>query len=991
VVLECCWDAWTRGLDRRHVSTAQRTDFRTTGIAPRPAPGVHDAYRWALNPLQTFDSLLSIAQQLARAVPEPTDLLTGDPVTNLYMVVCGLDQILSDHQHRHFYELDRAAFPAPVRRALRRASGVQRSLRRASVITAGRRLDRVEEELLQLSRSIGRRLLEGRPTATHADAAAISRLAAGRYPGTLRRSLLKLPQSFRGVDLYPEDCELLARRALASAAGDETPLAVIGLRTSGLYMAPLCAAALDRLGHPHVELLSLRPGTPTHLAEERRLRAIAAAGGWAFVVDDPTWRGSALAKTFETLKSLGFPPGRLRLAACEIGNQPVFRLGKPGALSQVEQETVWTGFQDAQKVLLERSEWRIHAHLSDEAAERCLNRPQALARLDATRVTVRRGHPFSETGEPPAVTGLPSRRRQRRFHAQKVFEIEVERSGERSVELVVGRGVGVGFFGYHSYLVAQALAGLTPDLLGLENGVLFTRWEKGGRVEAGSLSRPDLDAVGQYIVRRAQALRLERNTRVPETRAIYSGARQVARMLGRSMGGVGALAQFRAADALSRHVAPPLPAAIDARMGPAEWVRNKSGDLVKVDFEEHCFDITDRWVIDPIHDVAAAGVGFRLDAASEARLVQDYAGATGDRDRLRARLAFHKMMAGLAELGAVTIEGYEPGSRVQRDSFARDLVAGEQAMTRTVNGYLAGLYLGDIHSRETGHIWALDLDDTLETDWLGFQATSPAGALALRTLAIHDQLVVASTGRSLAEVQDRCETYGIAGGIAEYGAVAWDARHRRSLPIITAESRRRLETLREAILDETDIVADPQYEHTLRLFRHTPDGRRGTKVEEISEVIERHRIEGLEVVEGFRKTVVWAAGCDKAQALQPLLGSLGVDRAARRLHVVGDEVTDLGLMALADRRHAPGNTTGAVRARAGELGVTTARRGRAAGVLEVVQHELHRSRGRCSACRRVELDRADEVLVELLGVQDRSRLARFAFALHPASLRAFEL
>lgn len=982
-------------LGRRAVSTDLRTDLPSTPLATRPepaAPGMHDPYRWALNPLQSFGALLSIAEQIARATSTPTDEVTGTPVTNLYLVTCGLDQILSDYLHRHFYEFDHPGFRPRVRRGLGWASGMEHSLRQRLVHTAGRRLVQTEEELLRLSRSLGRRLLDGKPTPSSSEASAITRLAVERYPSHLRRRVLKLPQSFRGVDLYPEDCDLLARRAFACANGDETPVAVLGLRTSGLYMAPLCAAALDRLGHPHVELFSLRPGVPMLLAEKRKLRAIAGAGGWAFVVDDPTWRGFAFARAFEALERVGFPPDRLRLTACEIGNQPVFRLGQPGALSRTERESVWSGFEAAQKILLEKSEWQIHTHLSDESAERSLNRPLALARLGATRVTVRQGHPFSETGEPPAVTGVVSVPRQRRFHVQKVYDIEVERDGAQRVERVIGRGVGLGFFGYHSYLAAQALDGLTPDLLGFENGVLFMRWEDGQRLEAESFGSRDLDAVSRYIQRRADALLWDQSgPPLHETHAVYSGSRQVARTLCRTMGGVGALAQFRVADALSRHVGPEHRASIDGRMGPAEWVRNNAGDLVKVDFEEHGVDITDRLVNDPVHDVAAASVAFRLDAISEARLVEGYALASGDRDRLRARLTFHKLMAGLAEIEAIKTAGREPESPTQREDFARELIAAERILTNTVNGYLAGIYLSNIAGRETGDIWALDLDDTLETDQLGFQATSPAGAIALRTLAAHDQLVLTSTGRSLAEVRDRCETYGIAGGIAEYGSVAWDDRHRRSLPTVTDETRRRLEKLRQAILDETDILADPRYEHTLRLFRNTPDGKRGMGIEEVAEVIERHRIPGLEVVEGFRKTVVWALGCDKAHAVLPLLQSLGLDRKARRLHVVGDEVTDLGLMTLADRRHAPGNASGALRAHAADLAISVSRRGRGAGVLEIVNHEMHGPRRRCSVCGSANLDQADKTLIEVLGVQDRSRLARFAYALHPASIRAFEL
>jgi hydroxymethylpyrimidine pyrophosphatase-like HAD family hydrolase len=768
-------------------------------------------------------------------------------------------------------------------------------------------------------------------------------------------------------------------------------VAVVGLRTAGLYMAPLCAATLDRLGHPRVELLSLRPGAPTLGAEERRLRAIAGAGGWAFVVDDPTWRASAFEKTCETLKRHGFPAHRIWLTACEIGNQPALRPGTADATDTPPEKKVWRGFEAAQKVVLKKTEWQIHAHLANDSAERYLNRPQALARLGARHVTVIKGHPFSETGEPPAVTGLAPGSRQRRFHVQKVYEIEVESDSGRHIELVVGRGVGVGFFGYHSYLVAHHLDGLIPDVLAFENGVLFTRWERAGRIEPGTPGSPDMEVVAQYIARRANQLHLEPSSApARETRAVYSGARQVARLLGASMGGVGSLAQFRAAHALSSHLGPARPASIDARMGPAEWVRNGRGDLVKVDFEEHGVDITDRRVNDPVHDVAAASIAFRLDAESEKRLVETYAQSTGDRDRLRARLAFHKLMAGGAELEAIHFED-QPASRWLREEFARRLVATEQALTRTVNGFLATAYLSDVNSREGGDVWALDLDDTLETDWLGFETTSPAGARALRRLAAHDQLVLTSTGRSLEEVRDRCETYRIAGGIAEYGSVAWDARHQRQLVIVSEESQLALERLREAILAETDILVDPRYRHSLRLFRFTPDGRRGMNVDEVTAVIERHAIQGLDVVEGYRKSVVYAAGTDKSHALAPLLTSLGVDRHARRLHVVGDEFTDLGLLALADCRHAPGNASAALRARSAEMSMFIAKRGRGAGVSQAVNRQLHAWGRGCALCRQADLDQADRVLVDVLGVQDRSRLGRFAYALHPASIRAFEL
>jgi hypothetical protein len=149
------------------------------------------------------------------------------------------------------------------------------------------------------------------------------------------------------------------------------------------------------------------------------------------------------------------------------------------------------------------------------------------------------------------MSSKPAHGRQRRFHAQKVFEVEVERADGRTLELVAGRGVGLGFFGYHSWLIGQSLDGAIPEVLGLDRGVLFTRWLPGGPIDPGSLSHGDLDTIAAYVARPATTLDLDpQRNRVPETRAVYSGARQVARALGRTMGGVGSLAQFRGADAI---------------------------------------------------------------------------------------------------------------------------------------------------------------------------------------------------------------------------------------------------------------------------------------------------------------------------------------------------------------------------------------------------------------------------------------------------------
>ncbi len=973
------------------MSIRSETPAPAAAIDAPPAPqgglAPDDVYRWALDPLQSFGSLLTIAASLSETLSKPSDVATGTPALNLYLTVCALDQVLSDYLHRHFYDFSRRYAPPVLRRALRGTSRLQQSAQRALVGVTKRDLIRRQARFAELARSLGRAILDGRAVPAHADSDAILELSRLSYPRSLLVNVLKVPQSFRGVDLYPEDCELIARRAIEAMGQDGAPVAVIGLRTSGMYMAGLTAAAFDRAGRPGVELISLRPGVPALAHETLQLRRIARAGGWAFVVDDPPWYGSAFERAIAVLNACGFDDRRIQMAVCEIGNQPVFAGGEA-------QPNIWTGFRTTQKVVLEKSEWSIHRRLSNESAERFLNRDDVLARLGAVGVKVLRGDDFTDRGEPPPTAAVNVRRRERRFHVQKLFEIEVTlRDGTRTTELVLGRGVGLGFFGYHSYLTALSVEPFIPHLLGFENGVLFRLWEKGWPVTRETIGGSDIETIGSYITRRAMETRHEAGpiAAPPEVRSAFTGSRLVARTLSRSMGRVGPMAQFRVADTLTRELAPPIRTALDARMGLDEWVRNDGGAMVKIDFEEHGADITDRRVSDPLHDLAAAVVGLQLEPAEEARLVDRYSAETGDRDRIRSRMAYQKLMAAAMDMEAILAPFHLAGSSPDRDLIAGNVNRTSRQLTRAVNGYLATLYRAGRPNRETGDVWAIDLDDTLETEWLGFSATSPAGARALRALAEHDQLVVVSSGRSLGEVQDRCELFGLAGGIAEYGAVAWDARHGRVLSLVGDDDLHGLERVRQAVIEETDFTADPRYAHTLRLFRQTAAGRRGVSAQDVKPILDRLGLDGLRVVEGYSKTVVWAAGTDKARALSPLLESLEVERRARRLHAIGDSITDLGMMALADRRHAPANAGDPVKSRARDLAISVARRGWGAGVLEIVDGELHGSIRRCPACGSVETDRGDDALITLLGLQDRSRWARFAYAIHPSSLRAFEL
>jgi hypothetical protein len=896
-------------------------------------------WTWCLDLLQPFSALLDVARGLTAGQQRPgEETETGGSLLNLYLVACSLDQVLSDHLHGGLMDLA----PLGPGRLLRAAAATQRAFRRRTARLRHGRLSRRRRELAALARSLASRVLAGERLPDRPAAAAVARLRAARWPARLARSRVELPECFRGADLYPTDVETMAAAASETVGGRGAAVLVVGLRPSGVYLAPLCAAALERLGHESVEVISLRPGVPLLPAEVRTARRVARAGGWAVVVDGLRDGGDACDLAAAALARLGFAESRMCRAAPD-------------------------------------GERRIDALLDDERVTEWLNRPAMLERLAADGALVLRGHRFGAVAEMSGVGGAAGRRPG--AHALKLFEVELRRGAELQVELLLARGVGLGFFGYHSWLVAACLGDHVPEALGIDEGVLLMRWEPGdGPPDPGQDG--DLAEIARYVAARAKRLDLGAR-RAPTSPA--PADRELARLVARGLGRAAVPAGVRAAGAIARHVRPGRHAAVDGRMGPDEWALTPRG-LLKLDFEEHGFDASGLCVTDPVHDLASASVGFRLEPDEERQLVDAYAQLSGDSGALRARLLVQKLLAGWADLAAMPELGLDVRTRAGRATYARELVIRETQLTRAVNGYLANIHLDGAGTDGRGPAWVVDLDHVVETDALGFECATPASARALRALLAHGQEVFVASGSSLGEVRERCRTFGLAGGVAEHGAVAWDERRGESSVLLGAEDALALGALRDALLEETDVLVDPRYRHSLSLFRPAAIGRAGADAAVVQAVIDRHHLPGLEVVQGARRTVVRAAGVRRGAAFERLQEARG---GRTSLHAVGARADDLGLLEMADRRHVVG---GALRMHRVELRLDFASRPGPVGLLQVVAGALHGwGRRSCGRCRPPQLDAADRALVQALALRDRSRLWRLRFAARPSALRAFEL
>lgn len=948
-------------------------------------------WNWCLDPHQPFEALLEIGGALVRAPQRPVEEVeTGGRILNLYLVVCALSQLLGEQLHEGFLDLTRIGFGGTTRRILEAASRAQWAVHGRATSLRMWNLRRREWELAALSRTLAGAVLAGRREPDAETAAAVARLRAHRWTSSLRRRRLTIPARLRDLDLYPADCELLAARAIEAGLSSDAPVLVAGLETAGTYyVAPLFAAALERLGYSHVEPLGLRPGCPLLPADARRLRRLAAAGCWVLVIDDP-WQSDTFARATTALSEVGVHQGRICLVEFRLPSGPC--AGDVPQLPATEASVARPGLDRARRASLSPEEWHIHRLLDNDAVEHWLNRPAVLDRTGAEAAVVLASHRFRVDGQVPGASGAPEAQRpsSRRSRVHKLFEVELHRQGERWRELMLGRGVGLGFFGYHSRLIAACLGDRVPDVLGIDQGILFTRWEP-GRGAPDPLEPEELDEIAAYVAARERRLGLGTTRGRPLADSPAIGAKHLGRLLSCSMGGTARPVRQRVAQALSRAVAPPRQCLADGQMGPANWVRLEHGGLLKVGFQEHGRHSSEGYVADPAYDLAGASIGFRLEPEEERRLLDRYVRLTGDDQDLPARLSVHKLLNALVDLEEIARLGLELRTHAGRSAYARELAIRETLVTRTVNEYLASLYLQDASTPYDGPPWVLDLEGVLETDRLGFASTSPAGVLALRALHAHGQQVLLTSGRSLGEVRERCRTYRLAGGIAEDGAVAWDARREQVLTLLPPEARRDLARLREALSRETDSMTDPRYEHSIRLFHQTASGRRGVAADRVREWLSRLRAGDLAVIEEHRYTVIRPAGPDRMAALEGLRSTMSETARQAPLTMVGGPNADVRLLGGAGRRYLTGNAPPELRTLAGEVEVRQVRRPAQAGLLEVVGRVLHGRRRRCPACALPRQGRADAALLELLGVQDRSRPGQLAFLIHPATLRALEI
>jgi hypothetical protein len=305
-----------------------------TAAAPVRAEPRADELRSPAESYCLLRSLEELGAVLLRA-------LAGGFGLDAYLVAAGMRQIVQDELHPDPFRLDAIAsfLGGRAGAAVRRLGQLVQLVREPFLARAVRRCDRELAAIVDALAPLG-----PVPDEALRRAAALVE-AIERLPAPVRSAVLRLPACYHDFDQRPEDAERLARDFADRYPDRRARLVVVGVRTSGSYLAPVQAAALRREGFEHVEVVTVRPGRRLLREEWKPVRA----ADRVLVVDDPPGTGGSLARV---IRDLRVAPARVVLLLQLFDGQEL-----PPALA---------GYA---AVCLPWREWAVHAFLPGDRLE----------------------------------------------------------------------------------------------------------------------------------------------------------------------------------------------------------------------------------------------------------------------------------------------------------------------------------------------------------------------------------------------------------------------------------------------------------------------------------------------------------------------------------------------------------------------------------------------------------------------------------------------
>jgi hypothetical protein len=857
--------------------------------------------------LEVTDLLCDAGQLAARLQVA----LGNEQWLDAYLCAAGLSQLIEDRMHPDLLLSSRAAAYlrglesrwARLAGSVVAASG---AAMRLGTAPGRRRLRPARDAVSDLAGQLAEQVISAPTTGLVGRARPLSAAIEAVLPA-LVGDVLRIPTCFHSFDQHPDDVRWLAAAFRRRYPEPKTPLCVVGVRTSGSYLAPLYAAALRAGAARPVPVLTYRPGRPFLRWERSILRATARAGGLALVVDDPPGSGASLATAAAAVSAAGVP-GRAIVVLF-----PLFGTANAGP----------TVLDRWQAVVQPWVDWSVHGRLGTQQVAGAL---AALLPADVEMLAV-------EPLGPP----WPAHDR---GHARARFAVTLldRRTGETEFRQIMAEGAGLGYFGRQGAAVARALPGHVPHVYGFADGVLYRDWlPPNSGADSGA---------GQALAKMIAGYVTERRRELPAPGASLDrmgGRDSVWEVAGKLLSGqFGPLALAARPLLLNRVMRrllrPGQSTVLDGKTDPRHWLADPAAadGLRKTDFYQRAFGHLDLACYDPVCDLAGAAAdqppgefGTMLRAA--------YQHASGEQVDGERWLLYR-----LAQLWRLRYAGDIDSYQVKLRSAA------------AIHDYLSELYLRSLPVAD-GPLCAIDLDGVLECDRLGYPATSPTGALSLRGLIAHGYRPVIATGRSVPDVRDRCTAFRLAGGVAEYGCAIVHGEDVTDLR--SPRARELLSRVRDQLAGQAGVRIDPRYSYVVRATY-----RGGPLPPQLLAPAGALADPAVRLIQGERQTDITVTGVDKGSGLRALAARLGDPGCAL---AIGDTPSDLPMLAGARLAWAPRN------ARLGPGGehVTRARQAYQAGLARACGELIGHQPGRCPDCCPPRFAARTEAVIAILDLR----------------------
>jgi hydroxymethylpyrimidine pyrophosphatase-like HAD family hydrolase len=905
-------------------------------IAPRSqAPGTAPAPA-LLNDLATAASLLH------------GDLLQ-ERMLDAYLRAAGMAQVTDDYLHPEIYPLDRAAgeisrsLPVFGRLAAAFLVATANAVRAIRACRPSmRRVRRWREDLDEIVEMVARDVQAGVVDATRRTLRRSAALtdALTQLPEDLRAAVVRLPACFHTFDQQPVDLDRLIEQFAERHPERRRTLLVVGVRTSGSYLAPLCAAALRETGYHDVRVLTVRPDRALLAYERALIRSVSQRRGLVLLTDDPPVTGSSIVKAARELERAGLRADAIVLLLQVFGSEAVVPPSLRG--------------RDA--VLLPSSRWVIAAKLTPGEVR------NALSRLLGEPTSVLAVEPARLPGSPPS-----------RGHVRALFRVVLSdrATGEQTATHVLVEGVGLGFLGAHVLPLARELQPFMPKVFGLRDGVLYREWlPDERRVKSEDTDeQATASAIATYVATRQLVLPVD--TDLSLRLSGQDAAWEVASLiLSRIFGRAWPIAKVLLIDrTVKRVLRVQRPAIVDGNTDLAHWFYGDRAkqSLVKVDLGENRFSNLGLCCFDATFDLA--GVSAMTDSPTLARrLRHKYTELTNEQIDEERWLLYE--LAHLWGRGRT-----QPASEPEL----------QRARSRALQRYFAAVYFADVTIQPDGPLCALDVDGVLETEQLGFPALTPAAALALRALALHGYQPLLATGRSLNDVTTRCRSYPLAGGVAEYGSVTYEHRGGTVRRLVSDQTIAALERLRATLEQTPGIGVDGEYQLSVRAFMLERGQRAGLRRETIDQALAQAEVDGIRAVHGEGQTDFIGIAVNKGTAVRALAAQLHEPKQPpddRPLELaVGDTLADAPLRPLAALALAPAHASNALRKAGFELTSKPYQAGLAQAVGKLIGHPP----GTCELCRMPHPTTERKLLLKVLATPEHGAIE---MALHALKLTA---